>query len=539
MKIVKTAEKLRSRAAASLKGRAAALALVFAAACALLPASPAAEGGKPGDIFNFGAGARPLAMGSAYTALGGDAASVYYNPAGLGMLAGHSVALMRAELFENAVYDYMGYAGSLKKRPGGWGLEMIRLASGDVEGRDENNNKTADFNYSETAFAAAAGLKGIYFPKLSMGASFKVLNRTLAASSDRHLAFDLGMQYGSLLRGRLGVGLLAGNIMSFASGDTSDKLPFLLKAGAAYRIIGPVLLAAELDNSGKFRIGTEYAIAIGALRAGLDDSAVSFGVGTVLMKACSLDLAITRHPVLGMSNRLSMGYRFGRAGRSRVEENPSVLAREYLQRARTALEERRYLAYLENIDKAMALDQSLADEKWGERYKRMSAVVEKLNLRYNKDKEKLFSAQDEQAGLAQAAMTAHLDSQGLKSMLYAHAAAGTNLREPAFEEFLNVLRVETGLPVKKDEMLPKPALITEKMRKADLDFQTMKFDAAAKECEEVLLLDEKNTLALTRLGSAYYAMGDVKRARDAYRGVLKLDPGNGSVLKFMKMQGWE
>ncbi len=512
--------------------------LCLCALVLLCPASPAyAEGGRVGELFDYGAGARPISMGGAFTAVSRDASSVYYNPSGLGMLARPNLQLMHSTLFEGAYYDFLGYAGNFSKLPGGWGLEFIRLAAGGADGRDAYNNRTSGFDYSETALAVAGGLKGLYFSKLSMGASVKFLSRTLADSADSHYALDLGLQYGPLLRGRLDLGLVAGNLVSFASGDTADRMPMLVKAGAGFRITGDILLAAEIGGDGKFRIGSEYAMAIGSVRAGLDDNnMVSLGLGTTFMRAYSLDLAVSRHPVLGISNKISLGYQFGGGGGS--EDKPAVLAKDYLEKARKALDERRYVAFLENLDDAMAMDHSLAEGKWGERYRRLAPVVEKLNFRYNTEKAEAFAKNTEQALMAQTALSSYMDAQELKSMLFAHAAAGANIKAAAFEELLKLLSGLTRLPVRQDEVLPRVTLVNEKMRKADLNFQVMKFDLAAKECEEILLLDELNLLTRIRLGSAYYAIGDEKRAREAYETALELDPSNGAVLEFMKMKGW-
>ena len=186
----------------------------------------------------------------------------------------------------------------------------------------------------------------------------------------------------------------------------------------------------------------------------------------------------------------------------------------------------------------MAMDHSLAEGKWGERYRRLAPVVEKLNFRYNTEKAEAFAKNTEQALMAQTALSSYMDAQELKSMLFAHAAAGANIKAAAFEELLKLLSGLTRLPVRQDEVLPRVTLVNEKMRKADLNFQVMKFDLAAKECEEILLLDELNLLTRIRLGSAYYAIGDEKRAREAYETALELDPSNGAVLEFMKMKGW-
>ncbi|OGR42481.1 MAG: hypothetical protein A2X28_08735 [Elusimicrobia bacterium GWA2_56_46] len=536
----KKAGKINAGFAAS---RLCAFAPLFLFACTLLSPSlsVAGVGGRPGELFNYGSGARPIAMGGAFTAVAKDASSVYYNPAGLGMLSRPNVQLMRSELFGGAYYDYAGYAGNLKGLPAGWGAEFMRLGTGMVEGRDANNNRTSSFDYTETALAAAAGMKGVFFPRLSVGAAFKFLDRRLADSADRHFAVDLGAQYGSLMRGRLDLGLAVSNVVSVAGGDTSDRLPPLLKAGAAYRLIGGVMLAAELNNDGEFRVGTEYSAPIGAARLGFEGSAVSFGLGTVFMKSYSLDVAVTRHPVLGMSNKVSLGYQFGRAGGAgKAEETgrPELMARDYQALALKELGERKYSAALDSMEKAMALDQTITDGKWGVKFRRLAAAAEKLNLKYDAEKRKLFARADEQALLAQASLTAYMEAQDLKSALYAHAAAGTDMTEPEFGEFLKVMSGLTGIPVRSDEVLSRAALVREKTRKTDVNFKTRKFDLAAKECEEIILLDENNSLAWTRLGSAYFAVGDLARARAAYDRALAIDPENGSLAEFMRARGW-
>ena len=65
-----------------------------AGAAVLLLLSPAAAFAQSAEILAVvptGTGARPLAMGEAYHAIGGDIHSLYYNPAGLGLVKGLSI----------------------------------------------------------------------------------------------------------------------------------------------------------------------------------------------------------------------------------------------------------------------------------------------------------------------------------------------------------------------------------------------------------------------------------------------------------------
>lgn len=503
-------------------------------ACA---AAAAASGGRPGEIFNFGAGARPLGMGSAYTAVAMDATAVYYNPAGLGMLPNRSVSFMHASLFEGAAYDYMGYAQNFRALPGAWGAQVMRLSAGSVPGRDEFNNETSAFTYSETAFAFAGGVRGLFLPSLSVGTGIKVLNRSLANSSDRLLGMDLGLQYGPLFNGRAAVGLVVQNALGFKTGDTEDRLPLNVRAGALFHVIPGVALAADISGSGEFRVGTEYAIGLGALRLGYDRQAVSFGGGMKLMKSYQLDVAMIKHPELGMSQRVSLGYQFG--GRGMKETRPELFAKDFLALARKDLDSRKYVKALEDINRAIGLDPKLKREIWGEKQKKLSALLSAMGINDSPAKQKILEQTGEQQEMGNEAVKAYLEGQFTKSMLFAHAALGTNTKEAFFEELLGSLGRLTGTPVKREEILSKQALIQEKHKKGAMAFYIQKFEVTIKECEEVLLLDEGNVLAWTRLGSSYFAMGDKDRAQKAYERVLELNPEDKTVLEFMKIQGWK
>lgn len=494
------------------------------------------EAGAPGAIFDFGAGARPLAMGGAYSAMVKEASSLYYNPAGLSMMSNRNLSFMRASLFEGMSYDYLGYAQNYRGFPGGWGAQMLRLSAGTAEGRDVNNQPTSNFSYSETAFAVGTGVHGLFLPTLSLGGSIKVLNRSLADQSNRLIGFDIGAQYGPLLNEKLTVALVMRNFGSFSMGDTDDKLPIGLKAGAAYALSSNISICADVSSDGSFQFGTEYGMGPGAIRLGYDRNAFSFGAGMKVMKAYQIDYAMLKHPVLGLSNRISLGYYFGKV----VSAPPKVrgYAPDYLKKAEEGIKKRDYSAAYENVNMSVGMDPAVKNGPWGEKYRRMGSVVTGLQLKELPARQELLKADTPQATEAGRAVEAYLEGNNDKSILLSHSALGYQPGNAFFSDFLQVMSGLTHSEIKKDEILPRTALSTEKLRKSEASFQMLEYDKAAKECEQVLLLDENNALAWTRLGSSYFALGDLERSRKAYLRALQINPDNPSVRDFMLLQGW-
>ncbi len=53
-------------------------------------------------------------------------------------------------------------------------------------------------------------------------------------------------------------------------------------------------------------------------------------------------------------------------------------------------------------------------------------------------------------------------------------------------------------------------------------------------CRRALKLDQKNVLAMKRLGSAYFALGNKKEAKSIWHKALAIDPGDTDLKKFLK-----
>ncbi len=535
MKREETANKAQCARTAFLKRRSLPFALIFAGVCACVTPDLFAQAGAPGAIFDFGAGARPLAMGGAYSAVVKEASSLYYNPAGLSMLSSRNVSLMHATLFEGMSYDYIGYAQSYRGFPGGWGAQVLRFSAGAAEGRDENNLPTSAFTYTETAMAVGTGVHGIFMPSLSLGASVKLLNRALAADSNRLIGFDMGAQYGPLMSEKLSLALVIRNFGSFAMGDTADKLPFGFKLGAAYLLSPNISVCADLSGNGEIQFGTEYGIGIGAIRLGYDRDSFSFGGGLKFMKSYQLDYAMYKHPELGLSNRISLSYFFGGVA---APPKVRVYASEYIKKAENGINARDYSSAYTSVDMSIGMDPAVRNGVWGEKFRRLDAVVTGLKLKELPGRQKLLKENTPQAVEAGRSINEYLDGNNDKSSLLAHSAMGYQPGNAFFSDFLTVMSGLTRTEIKKDEILPRNTLAKEKLRKAEAFFRMANYDKAAKECEQVLMIEEDNELAWTRLGSSYYALGDLQRAKQAFLKVLAINPNNTSVRDFVLLQGW-
>jgi tetratricopeptide (TPR) repeat protein len=513
------------------------LAVISLISLSIAPAFCAGVAGRPGDLFNFGAGARSLGMGSAATAVVNDVTSVYYNPAGLGLLPSREVVFMRAMLFQGANYDYLGYAQNKSKTAGGWGLEFIRLGIQGAEGRDEFNQPTGGFGYSETAFSFASGWRGVLHPNMSLGVRGKMLQRSMAGSSDRLVGVDFGAQAGPWMGERLTLGAVASNVVGLKTGDTDDKLPTFLRVGAAYRVAGPLSIAGDFSNDKEFRLGTEYAFGMVSVRLGMADEGLTFGGGLVFKNRYRMDLAVLSHPELGMSQRISLGYRFGAVAPTAKGRKMQFFAGQFLGEAQSALKKRDYLKASSALDTGIGIDPKLGGGEWRAKAERLRRVVMKLDLQAHPEDAEVLAQETEAAYIAYAAVDAYLSREEDRALLLAHAALGQEPSKGAYQHLLDAISGLSGRQVERDLVLPPGRLAELKMKKAMDAVYARRFEAAIVLLREALWLDPENAAAWTKLGSAYFAVNDKERAAEAYRKAVEFDPADTKLKEFMRAQG--
>lgn len=476
-----------------------------------------------------------MAMGGAYTAVVNDATSLYYNPGGLGNLQGRQISLLYAKLFGDANYQYLSYAQNWRKKPGGWGLEVLKLGVSGISGRDSLNNQNGDFAYGETGLGLGMGWRGFGFPELSLGLRAKMLRRQLANSSDSLMGLDVGTQYGPIVGERLMLGLTLQNVLRQAKGDTSDTLRPIARLGAAYRIAGALLLSADVTNTQEFSLGTEYILGIAALRVGVQHLGPSFGAGVVFRQAYALDFALVQNQTLGMTQRLSLGYRFG-AGKKRARREEAT-AQEYLSSAEAELANRQYLRASRAIDMALGLNPRLGDGGWKARGKRLKALVAAMEFAEHPELEEDFRKKTPQADLGHRAVMAFLEGEDAQAMLLGHAAQGQDPQEPRFQALLQSLSGLTRLKVDRESLLPAQTLAERRLQDLAKAVYARRFEAAARAGRDAVLLDPENVMAWKRLGSAYFAAGDLVNAKACYREALRRDMTDEKLREFMRQHG--
>lgn len=126
-------------------------------------------------------------------------------------------------------------------------------------------------------------------------------------------------------------------------------------------------------------------------------------------------------------------------------------------------------------------------------------------------------------------------SKALNFLLYAQQKAPQDRSIPELVEL-----VKRNSPGESSEMLDaRLNLIDQKLQKALERIYAGEYLVAAKECQEVLDLEPDNALALTRLGSVYYAMGQVKQARVYWQQALAVDPNNDVLKSFLQQSSSE
>ncbi len=300
------------------RGRSAMLHLLLAAALLTGREAWAAAGGQSGlSILKSGMGARPAALGQAYTALGDDVFAVGYNPAGLARLTRAQIGLQHGIWLQGANVESAAAAFPLS---GGHtlGVSATLLSSGKIDRTFDDGTGNLDVTKSVGTFTTSDVSAGALYAhagrSLSLGIQVKYLQSTVDDVTKATVAADAGFQTKDLGRVRLGA-----SVLNVGGSLGADPLPTTARAGVmvefSKRVRVPVDLVLPFDGSRvKIGGGIEFSpFDILTLRGGVQ-TGLPFVPGAGIGLAwhdLGLDYAFTSNPALKETHRINLSLRFG------------------------------------------------------------------------------------------------------------------------------------------------------------------------------------------------------------------------------------
>lgn len=298
-----------------------------------LAASPAAAlnvvTGGPGtsgaDFLTIGVGARPMAMGGAFSAVdtGADANAVNWNPAALGMIDKANVTASYNSLFVDENQGYFGYAAPIGKEGGVWAAGLNYLGVSKIERRGTTDTETPNSTFDNQNYAASVSYAKAFGKEVELGGTLKYVRTALDTLKESAMAVDAGV----LARTPVDRLTVAATVRNLGTNIGPDSMPLTFKGGAAYRLLqDKLVLASDIDwlsteRRGYWSFGSEYWVSRNlAVRAGyqlghgsdqLQSKLVGLGAGLgVKFNRFTMDYAFIPYGDLGDTHRMTIGLRF-------------------------------------------------------------------------------------------------------------------------------------------------------------------------------------------------------------------------------------
>lgn len=239
-----------------------------------VPVIAAGEAGQDIAWLKAGVGARPLGMGSAFTAVADNADAPYWNPAGLGFQTSSEITSMQTKLSSDADHFYLSYVQPMLA--GTFGVSWIQVGMGSLtqttttDSHNEVQNISIFSSFSN-AFLLSYGRE--INDRLSIGLTGKYLTSDMTNQSGGQ-AYGYSVTPGILFVIRPSVSKLVSNVGSRESSldanidrrstikiglkidelfnqqkwgtGTVETVPPILRLGLAYRWLNPGLLSVDI-----------------------------------------------------------------------------------------------------------------------------------------------------------------------------------------------------------------------------------------------------------------------------------------------------
>ena len=298
------------------------------------------------SVFTFlriGEGARPVAMGEAFTTMVDDVNSIYWNPAGLGRITHQEITASYLSHIVDINSGYFGYV--LPMSTGGLGLGIVYLDYGKIEettGEEPTGEGLGYYRPSDIAMIVSYGAK--VSNKLNLGISVKGIYEKIQDYTANGVAIDLGTLYKLPIKdSTFGFTVKNLGLQTKAFIEEKHNLPLVFDVGLGYNMFSKSLTPKNFGSRGKsLKLGLDLSIPqdgdfnvnIGGeynwrglvflrmgyrsmgedLKTGSDkDSLTGLSAGLGLnMKSYQLDYAFVPFNELGDTHRVSLGMKWGR-----------------------------------------------------------------------------------------------------------------------------------------------------------------------------------------------------------------------------------
>lgn len=197
-----------------------------------------AAGTSSAAFLGIGWGARPAAMGEAFTAAAADIEALYWNPAGLTGVKRLQESFGYNSWIQGIKVGNASFASRRSKYSvigGGVGYAHI----GDIKKGDKYGNDVGAYSASDIVFVFSYAR--MWKPGFSLGGNFKVVKERIANASAQGFALDAGAVYRLNAKTKLGA-----TIKNLGTGMTFSKesapMPLGLRLGGARQFTKKILL---------------------------------------------------------------------------------------------------------------------------------------------------------------------------------------------------------------------------------------------------------------------------------------------------------
>jgi len=226
----------------------------------------AQEAGRTGLAFlKIGVDARAAGMADASTSIARDAASTYWNPAGLAMTNANTIVLTHNSWLQDVNHEFIAVQMFNGRHNIAVSLNMIF-----VSGIALRNDRATELPVGETSahnLAFAGSYATTIFKDWRIGAQVKYLYEKYYLESADGFAFDVGLMLDQLIQD-VTWGLVLQNIGSMTKlRNESTSLPLIFRTGLSYLLPWQLLesrplVAADLlyneGAQGRLNLGLEY-----------------------------------------------------------------------------------------------------------------------------------------------------------------------------------------------------------------------------------------------------------------------------------------